>query len=396
MNLSPEHLRWWVQTEKPGAVFDAYDLETLTPTATLAAREAALRPILPGWFWGGEPGSRLLSVGPGRAYFERKHGRGFETIYAVEMTERGRFALQLLPMPNCELLGASLFEVSWRHRVTPMARYGWFNACIHELFREFHGWEFMWKLAMLVSDTVVIDGGIFDAGLPRGRALLEGWRAEEPHGGEPFEVRRAAEFSFAGFLRSLGRMWEVVSDVPSPWADGEARTVVVKRLLPPRVPLSEIGVGDRVVKAHDFQSSVYRNELGYYKRSDSIGTLLMYDAVSKVMGWDDMVRCSVYDGDDFCGFVVKDFGDRLPDVRDPRPSEQLFIALARWTLPLGLLPADVARENIRMIGDRPVWIDIDLVGLREIDTRTALWLAANIYKEYESGPPVHPRPIESP
>jgi hypothetical protein len=51
-----------------------------------------------------------------------------------------------------------------------------------------------------------------------------------------------------------------------------------------------------------------------------------------------------------------------------------------------LLPADVARENTRIRGGRPVLIDIDLRALGEIDAQTAVWMATNVYKQYKEHP----------
>jgi hypothetical protein len=384
--MTRDEVKEWIESQERWPTADSYELDTLNPRPQLASRERSLKEIVPPWFWEGEPGASLLSIGTGKGYFERKYWRNFERVYSIDPSTETHRGLAYFPIPNVSLVGSSLFDVFWRDRNEPTPKYAWLGACIHYVFREFHGWEFMRKLAMIVSDTLVIDAGVFDSDTPQGKFLLDMWTSAEPHGKEPFEKYRRSQFSYPRFLEAISGLWNVAFEAPTAWIADGRRNVILKRILPPVKQKSEIGLMKPISKAHNLPSSVYKVDDGYYKESKKITSLLTYDVVSKIMGWKEMVRYSVYDGEAFSGFVVKDYGDHWPDPDDPAISERMHHAVLSWSLQLGLLPADVARENIRIHDGRAVWIDINLIGLRELDARTALWLISNTYKQYRQAP----------
>lgn len=385
--MTPEEVRQWIESEETWPTADSYDLSDLEPRPVLRRREEMLRPLVPDWFWRGEKGVSILSVGLGKGYFERKYWGDFDEVFIVEPSEKSRVALEHFPGENLQLLGQSLFDVSWRHRRDSVPKYGWLGACAHYLFREFYGWEFMAKLAMLVSDTLVLDATVIDGDGPQGRFLADLWRNEEHHGHEPFELHRRSEMSYEAFRRSIDPFWSVETETATPWIEDGRRNLVLKRRLPPSIQLDTLEIGEPVVKAHGFESASYRTALGYFKASRSMASVLVYDVVSKVMGWDDLVTAVVYDGEEYAGFLMKDCGDVMPSLDAPHVSERLHLGVINWTLPLGLVPADVARENIRVVDGRDLWIDIDLVGVRELNSRDALWVATNMYKQYAVVPP---------
>ncbi len=377
-----EEIREWLKNQELWPT-DAYDVESLNPCPVLEKREKMLKEILPGWLWEGEQGSTILSIGTGKGYFERKYWGKFDKIYIIDRSDKTRLSLQYFPIPNAEYLGESLFHVIWGYRPKVVLKYGWLGASIHYLFGEFHGWEFMKKIAMMVSDTLVIDAGVFDADTPQGRYLLEKWRSEGSHDKEPYERYRRSQFSYACFRESIEGLWDVVSEWSTPAIEGR-RTLVLKRILPPALQKSQLGGLELIVSREKRVENwaVYRTSMGIYKETPNITQLLLYDMVSKVMGWEGMVQWTVYDGDRFSGFVVRDYGDEPPDAFTPSISETMFLSLLSWSLPLGLLPADVARENIRMHDGGPVWIDIRFANLRKLDARAALWITTSTYKQY--------------
>lgn len=375
---SAARIRRWIEDPDQWPVADSYDFVSLKPCAVLERREGALRLQAPEWFWRGEGGATMLSVGSGKAYFERRYWRGFDKVFVVDPSHLTYHSLMYYPVANVEFLGASLFDLS--PRMQPLPKHAWFGACIHYLFGEFHGWAFMHKLAMMVSDTVVVDAGVFDADSPQGSYLSHRWEGEEPH-----EKYRRSQFNYKAFLQSIEGLWQVVREHETQWIADGRRSLVLKRILPPTIQRSALGPGEMISEGRHVDSlAVYRVAAGYFKESVTFNSLLMYNVVSRVMGWPDMVRYTVYDGDRYVGFVVKDYGDVEPD--DPSVSESLMVALMNWSLPLGLFPADLARPNVRVYNDQPVWIDITLVGLREIDSRGAIWAATNTYKLYDRIP----------
>ena len=218
ISLTKEAIRQWLQDPDQWPN-DSYDLATMQPSDTQLRREEGLRKILPAWCWTGEPGAAMLTIGTGKAYLERKYWSNFDRLYVIDPSEQTRAALEFFPQPNVQYLGASLFNQGVHHQ--PVAKYAWFGASIHYLFGEFHGWEFMHKLAMMVSDTVVVDAGVFDADTRHGKVFLESWQ-----GDEAFEIHRRAQFSYAAFCETIAGLWEISGEWPTPWIDGR-RTLVM-------------------------------------------------------------------------------------------------------------------------------------------------------------------------
>jgi hypothetical protein len=381
--MRPEQVSQWIGDAEQWPTADSYDLDTLRPCDVLRHREESLRELVPEWFWRGVPGEGLLSVGTGKAYFERRYWGDFERIHAVDPSEQARAGLHMFPVRNLVSSSTSLFEIG---TFDPVPRYGWVGAALHYLFAEFCGWEFMWKLAMLVSDTLVIDAAVLDADTRQGKHLMQTWGRSNPHAEEPFEKHRRMTFSYQAFCETIEGLWKIEVEAPTPWISDGRRNMVLRRILPPPIQQRDLGPTEHIMKWGDAPSGVYRVADGVFKSTPRITDLLVYDTVSKVMGWDGMIRSVVYDDECFVGFVVTDYGEERPEKTDPSVSERLFLALLSWSLPLGLFPADVARENVRLTDKGPVWIDIDMFGLRGIRTSNALWMMTNLYKQYGSRP----------
>lgn len=375
MSQTKEEIREWLESITLWPNAESYELDTLQPTPVLAKREAALKELYPDWFFEGESGANILSIGTGKGYFERKYWGAFNKIYSIEPSEKTQLSFRYYPIPNLEHMGDSLFNVSPRLLSTP--KYGSMGACIHYLFAEFHGWEFMYKLAMMISDTLVVDAGVFDADTPQGNRLFESWERKGVH-----QRYRLNQFSYRNFREKIEGLWEVVSEWETPWISDGRRNLVLKRVLPPMIQKSKLGEMEPVVQRKNW--GVYRTKEGYYKESPHMTPLLMHDTASKVMGWENMVRWRVYDGHRFSGFVTRDYGNEDPVVAST--SEKLHLSLMSWLLPLGMLPGDLAKQNIRIRDGGPVWIDVDIFGLNELDAEKALWIATNLYKEYETIP----------
>lgn len=375
---SASRIRRWIEDPNEWPPADSYDLSSLKPCAVLERREAALRTQAPEWFWRGEPGATILSVGSGKTYFERKYWRGFDKVFVVDPSHLTYHGLMHYPVANVEFLGASIFDIS--PRILPLPKYAWLGSCAHYLFDEFHGWGFIEKLAMMVSDTIIIDAGVFDRDSQQGSYLIKHWEGEEPH-----QKHRRSQFTYSAFLQAIEGLWQVVSEFETSWITDGRRSLVLKRSLPPAIQKSGLGPAEIVSESKHVDSlSVHRTAEGYFKESATLNSLLMYQVVSRVMGWPDMVRYKVYDGDMYVGFVVKDYGDVEPG--NPSLSERLMITLLNWSLPLGLIPADLARQNVRLYRGEPVWVDITLVGLRELTAAGAAWAATNTYKLYDRIP----------
>jgi hypothetical protein len=373
--MTPDEVKAWLRNQDEWPTADSFDLDSLEPRPALAAREASLRDIAPGWFWQGEPGAELLTIGAGKGYFERKYWDRFNRVFVIDPSEKTRLSFDYFPVRNVSYLGGSLFDLSCR--LGPVPKYGWLGASIHYVFGEFLGWGFMHKLAMMVSDTLLVDGGVFDADTPLGRHLLANWEDADP-----IDEYRRSQFSFACFQEAIRGLWRVEVERASGWIGEGRRTLVLKRILPPTIQRSQLELKELVAQRAGW--AVYRCNEGYYKQSAGMSPMLVHDTVSKLMGWPEMVRFSVYDGDRFCGFVVHDYGEELPEAASV--SEKLHLMLWNWLLPLGLMPADVARRNIRIRDGRPVWIDLEVAGLRELPARGALWVATNMYKDYPEVP----------
>lgn len=376
-----EAIRAWIANPTAWPSADSYDLDTLVPCPTLARREAALRDRLPEWFWGNGPSARILSIGTGKAYFERKYWQQHEKIYVIDPSESTALGLTHFPLPNAEWLGTSLYDAPFHFDRPP--QHAWLGASVHYLFGEFHGWHFMQRLAMMVSETLVIDAGVFDADSPQGKFLLENlWS-----GTDPCQLYRHESFSFAAFLEAIEPFWTVEAEWPTDWIDDGRRSLVLRRKLPARIERSELGPLEVVVERQDKWRdnwTISRTPGGYYKEIDGMSSLLAYDAFSKMAGWPDLVQAQVYNEDRYVGFVVKDLGDEMPD--DPAVCEALLVQALVLALPLGLMPADLARGNIRMHEGRPVWIDIFFIHLREMDPFLALWTVTSLYKQYSTVP----------
>lgn len=368
-----EEIRSWLSdpSQWPN---DSYDIDSLQPSSVQENRDKLLMPYLPAWFWDGEEGQSILTIGSGKGYYERRYWGNFERVFVVDPSDKTRLSFHYFPARNVSYLGPTLFKVSPYVELTP--KYGWLGACIHYLFGEFHGWEFMRKLAMIVSDTLIVDAGIFEPDTRHGSVMLDSWQ-----GDEIFEMYRRGQFSFDSFRKAIEGLWEVKWAAPTPWIDGRT-SLILKRVLPPSIQKSDLGEME-LVKRTDY-STVYRTSDGYYKEAPQVSRLLVYDTVSKVMGWDGLVQRKVYDGDRYVGFTTRDCGKEMPS--DSAASEELFLGLSSWLLPLGLIPADVARQNVRVCDGRPVWIDIDLRDLQDLDARMALWVITNIYKQYGNVP----------
>ena len=372
--VTRDAIRNWIGDSSQWPSADSYDLNTLNPCSVLAQREQELAGFVPPWFWHGEAGSTMLSVGAGKGYFERKYWRAFDKIYMIDPSDRTALSLQYFPVRNGELIGTSIFNIS--PRIPNLPTHCWMGACIHYLFGEFHSWSFMKKLAMMVSDTVVIDGGVFDGDAPQGRYLLEQWQGEDQH-----EKQRHAQFSFKQFMSSLDGLWEVVHQRSTEWTTDGRRNLVLKRSLPQIVQKSELGPLLKITSDKSLDSrAVHKCRDGYFKESRSLAPLLMYQVVSRSFGWTDLVLYRVFDGDEYVGFVAGDYGDTAPESSEV--SEELLVRLMNWSLPLGMIPADTARDNVRLHNGEVVWIDVTLVGLQELDARGALWATTNTYKQY--------------
>jgi hypothetical protein len=375
-------IRAWIANPAIWPAADSYDLETLEPCATLAIREQELRSHAPAWFWGEDAAARILSIGTGKAYFERKYWTKNDRIYVVDPSENTRLGLTHFPLANVEYLGGSLYDAALPTDQPPA--HGWLGASIHYLFGEFHGWHFMQRLAMMVSDTLVVDAGVFDSDSPHGRYLLETcWT-----GTDRCELHRRETFSWAAFEQAIAKCWSIVDAWPTEWIPGR-RSLVLQRKLPPRRDrsrLTDLSVKvERQDKPRD-NWTVFKTEGGYYKDCTAMAPLLVYDTFSKMAGWDDLVQFVVYDGDEYRGFVVNDLGNLEPD--DSAVCETVLIQALVQALPLGLVPADVAKCNIRMVEGKPVWFDIFFLHVRELDPFLALWTTTSLYKHYPA-PPAH-------
>lgn len=376
--MTGEEIKDWLRSPECWPAADSYNLDSLAPSLPLARREKDLRSEMPEWFWRGEKGSSILSVGAGKLYFERKYWREFDSIYVIDPSDRTRRSLECFPIPNARFVSTSLFDAPLR--LTGPPKYCWIGASIHYLFAEFYGWAFLRKLAMLVSDTLIIDGGVFDAQAPQGQYLLEKWT-----GDELFDTYRRSQFSYKRFLENIKGLWTVVHEWPTPWISDGRRTIILKRNLPPKVERKDLGpielVVSRTQKFHD-NWSVFRTQHGFFKKTTDISPFLIYDALGKLMGWDGFVSWQISKENAFDGFMVRDYGDEEPNKASV--SEGLYLALVNWCLPLGLLPSDVAAENIRIHDGTPIWIDVDFLSLGEFDAFLALWATSNIYKQYPS------------
>lgn len=362
----------WIADEGQWPTGDTHDPETFAPGRLLAVRERELREHMPDWFWTGEPGEAILSLGAGKLYFERRYWRAFEQVAVVDPAERTRLAVQRdRRFPNLCYLARDLFSVPSRLPLTP--KYGWIGAASHYVFAEQCGWEFLARLAMLISDTLVIDGGVFDGDTPTGQRLLDRW-TREILGSDVLDRRRELAFSYRAFRQALGRLWRVEHEWRTGWVGGDRRGVVLRRDLPPVVQLRALGelrlVADRRGRDHNAWR-VFRCQLGYFKELADVGPMLEHDVIGKLMGWPAFVLARVYDADRYCGFVTPDFGEDVP--AEPREREALFARIAQRMLPLGLLPVDMSRYNLRRCNDELVWIDVDLRGLAELSTTTAVW-----------------------
>jgi hypothetical protein len=128
--------------------------------------------------------------------------------------------------------------------------------------------------------------------------------------------------------------------------------------------------------------SVFQTNLGYFKIDNTMWRMLVYDVYSKQFKKDGFVTHMVFDKDEYVGFIMKDFGNVIPDPLNHRISEELMLSLIEWLLPMGLVPLDVARENIRIHQNDIVWIDIEICGVAELTAFVALWLVSNIYRQY--------------
>lgn len=376
---SKEEIREWVTSPKLWPNAESHDLDTLEPCGVLANREAALKEFVPPWFWTGEPNSAILSLGTGKGYFERKYWRNFARIYSIDPSIKTQLNLEYFPIPNFQYLSDSLFHVAPDMSVG--VKYGWLGASIHYLFGEFHGWEFMHKLAMIVRDTLVVDAGVFDSDTPQGKVLAENWKVVPGEG--VYQKYRQSQFSYGCFRECIKGLWTIVQECPTPWIDDGRRTMILKRILPPVTQKSELGALEPIHVGEHW--GVYKTDAGYYKESPGrLRPLLICDTVSKVMGWDDMVQLRVYDGDRYTGFVTRDYGDQEP--ANAAVSERMHLSLLSWLLPLGLIPADLAKQNIRICNGDAIWIDVELFGLSELNAQRALWTTTNIYKEYHAIP----------
>ena len=164
---------------------------------------------------------------PGKASPSGRYGSEFKTIHIVEPSPRTKAGLYYFPIENGYLAATSLFDLSYVIGKVP--RYAWFGASIHYAFAEHYGWGFMHKLAMLVSDQVAVDAGVFDHDTPAGRHLASFW--EDPV--EAHARLRLDQFSYDAFLEAIEALWEVELDCETPWIDDGRRNLVLRRKLPP-------------------------------------------------------------------------------------------------------------------------------------------------------------------
>jgi hypothetical protein len=378
MKPSAEEIRQWVEDPTQWPTADSYSLSSLEPCPALKQREEILKKILPSWFFNGEAGQSLLSVGPGKCYFERKYFRDFEHIYMVESSEKSRRLLEYIPIHNGSYAGTSLFSAAG----LTTCKYGWLGACIHYLYGEFYGWEFMHRLGMMVHDSLVIDGGTFERHTPQGKLLTETWAKRRGVSEDYNEIHLAQNFNYQKFKEVTKAIWRIEFEADSGWTP-ERKTLILKRELPPVIQLSQLGER-QAVKTHNFSSRVFRVAEGYFKNTPVIDTLLQYDVVSKVMGW-DFLKYRVYDGSQYVGFVTRDLGDEVPDDRSA--STDMFLSLFRWCFPLGIIPTDTALENIRIKDGTPALIEIALNSLSRLNAQDAHWTLANITKVHDGNRP---------
>lgn len=382
---SPAEIHQWLGNAEAWPTADSYDLDTLTPCPRLAHREQVLKNQLPSWFWEGEADATILSIGTGKGYFERKYWKNFSQILCIDPSNNTCHSLKHFPVSNVQLLARSLYDAPFH--LSPTPKYGWIGAAVHYLFGEFYGWSFMQKLAMMISDTLVIDAGVFDAESPQGKFLMSQWVAEDNPATEPFEFQRQRDFSWQAFCQRTGDLWEIAFEASTQWIDDGRRNVILKRKLPPTIQKSQLVDRQLLIDRQDKWRdnwTIWRTAEGYYKETPHITPLLVYDTVSKMMGWDQMIKYAVYDDEQFAGFVVRDYGEIRPD--DCVVSERLYVQLINALLPLGMMPADVACDNIRLSQDAPVWIDVELMGLCDYNPFLAIWSVTNTYKQYEQIP----------
>jgi hypothetical protein len=239
----------------------------------------------------------------------------------------------------------------------------------------------MQHLAMLISDTLVIDAGVFDHDSRQGMNLMSQWSSRKTIG-EPFDEFMLESFTYEKFLKEINDLWIVEKEDLTPWTNDGRRNITLKRVLPPRIQIEELEYKKPMIKPGKDTISVFQTNLGYFKIDNTKWRMLAYDVYSKQFKKDGLVTHMVFDKDEYVGFIMEDFGDVIPDPLNHRISEELILSLIEWLLPMGLVPLDVARENIRIHQNDIVWIDIEICGVAELTAFVALWLVSNIYRQY--------------
>ena len=240
---SPEAVKSWIRDPNRWPNAESYDPDSLEPCETLGIRERSLRKRLPDWFWAGEEGAAILSVGTGKGYFERKFWGRFDRIYIIDPSVNTSLSLKYYPIANAEFLAQSLYDAPFYFERAP--KYCWLGASIHYLFGEFNGWHFMQKLAMMVSDSIIVDAGVFDGESPQGQYLRDAcWNSTEQ-----FEVHRNEDFSFAAFQASIKDFWSIEAEWLTDWIN-DRRSLILKRKLPARVRREQLGKMELVEPAY--------------------------------------------------------------------------------------------------------------------------------------------------
>ena len=69
-DITAEAIRVWLKNPEIWPTADSYDIDTLAPCLTLEQRAKDLKNQMPEWFWKGEKGASILSIGTGKSYFE--------------------------------------------------------------------------------------------------------------------------------------------------------------------------------------------------------------------------------------------------------------------------------------------------------------------------------------
>ena len=129
-----------------------YNLDGLETLGTLRNRRAVLKEIAPNFFHG----ENFLDIGCNKGFFSLLAAESFDRVQCIDTDEKFIKLCRFLKQPNMDV-----FHTSFRDFIPQLEFDKVFIGNVHHyIFKECRGWEWIYKLAAISTNKVLIEGPV--------------------------------------------------------------------------------------------------------------------------------------------------------------------------------------------------------------------------------------------